>query len=280
MFTHHRKARAAVRAVCLLLLLLFALPALAQAPQDTLTVRLFKAGKADAFLIRTGGQVILIDTAEDDDAHKVLDYMADEGIPRIDTLIITHFDKGHIGGAADILDAVPVGRVLMPDHIKQSGTHTAFQKALARSDALQLTLKEDAYFTAGDTHFDITVARAKHYPEDEDDGFSLVTRATHGEHTLLFTGDVPASRIRELMAQDTPWQADFLQVPAHGRDGPMTEAFLRAVSPRYAVITCSDKNPPAPAVLAVLERLNTQTWLTVDGHIDLVSDGKTLTIDQ
>ncbi len=280
MAVRRRKARRLLLLLWLALCLLPVWPGHAAPPMAAVDIRLFKAGKADAFLIRAGDQVILIDTAEADDGDKILTYMARQGITRVDMLIITHFDKGHIGGAADILNTVTVGRVLMPDARKQSGTYTRFREALSRSKARQVILQENTAFETEGLKVDIFVATSRHYPEDQDDGFSLVTRLTHGQNTLLFTGDIPSQRIREMMDTGEDWQADFLQVPAHGRDGPMTEAFMRAVQPRYAVITCSDKNPPAPAVLALLESLGTQTWLTVDGHIDLTSDGHTITIKQ
>ena len=52
------------------------------------------------------------------------------------------------------------------------------------------------------------------------------------------------------------------------------------MAPRYAVITCSKKNPPAGAVLAALEQAGARTWLTMDGDIALTSDGQDITFKQ
>lgn len=279
MYTTCRKGRAC-GFIVVLLVLLWACAPLAHAQPGTLRMRLFKAGKADAFLLRTATQVVLIDTAEEDDADKILKYLRQQGIERIDTLVLTHLDKGHIGGAPDILSQVEVGRVLMPSYQKSSTAFKALQQALSRQRMAPIPLTEDDSFSADNTTFHLTVARAKHYAEDEDDGFSLVTRVTHGGHTLLFTGDIPAQRISELLEHQADWQADFLQVPAHGRHGPMTQAFLQAVRPRLAVITCSEKNPPAPEVLALLEEQGARVWLTMHGPVDIVTDGSTFTIDQ
>ena len=52
----------------------------------------------------------------DSRADVILDYFSEHGIDTLDYLIITHFDKDHVGGADKILDAVKVKRVLEPDY--------------------------------------------------------------------------------------------------------------------------------------------------------------------
>jgi len=269
------------RLLCLVLALLLCLgPSAQAADMGTLKIKLFKSGKADAFLIRTGSYAVLLDTAEVDDAEDILEYMAEKGVDKLDLMILTHFDKGHAGGAPEILRTVPVDRVLMPDYEKSSPTRDALREALAMSQAEQVYLKEDTAFTLDSVAFEIITARQDYYAEDEDNDFSLVTRLTHGDNRLLFAADIMSERIDELLQSGIDLNSDFLQVPDHGRNRDRTEAFLQAVRPRWAVITCSQKNPPAGAVLDILQRIGARIYLTMDGDIALQSDGQAITFKQ
>ena len=270
--------------LCLALALLLGLcPLLVSAqtaPSGTLKIKLFKSGKADATLIRTDTHAVLLDAGEVDDAEDILAYMAQKGVRKLDLMILTHFDKGHAGGAAEILRTVPVARVMMPDYEKSSPTRDALREALEESRAERVYLTEDTAFTLDGVAFDIITARRSYYAEDEDDDFSLVTRLTHGENTLLFAADIMSDRMDELLQSVMALRSDFLQVPDHGRHRERTEAFLRAVQPGMAAITCSKKNPPSDEVLAILRGMDTRIYLTMDGDIALQSDGQAITIKQ
>ena len=72
-------------------------------------------------------------------------------ISQIDLLIVTHFDKDHIGGVPEVLESVSVLRVIEPDYEPENPeakAYTAYRAALdtagitpeAISDALEVTL--------------------------------------------------------------------------------------------------------------------------------------------
>ncbi|MDO4555742.1 MAG: MBL fold metallo-hydrolase, partial [Lachnospiraceae bacterium] len=63
-----------------------------------LTVTILKVGKADAIMIQTEDKVMMIDTGEEDDKDKLAIFLKQENISKVDYLIITHFDKDHVGG--------------------------------------------------------------------------------------------------------------------------------------------------------------------------------------
>ncbi len=71
-------------------------------------------GQGDAFLVRSAGEVALIDTGPD--PALLADCLADLGIDRIDLLVLTHYDLDHVGGVEAVFGRVdramvgPVGR--------------------------------------------------------------------------------------------------------------------------------------------------------------------------
>lgn len=67
--------------------------------KDALEVTLLKVGKADAIVVQAQAQTMVIDTGEDDDGAELVSFLKSQGCEKVDTLIITHFDKDHVGGA-------------------------------------------------------------------------------------------------------------------------------------------------------------------------------------
>ena len=70
---------------------------------DTLAVSFFDVGKADSFLMTCGGKNLLMDAGTAKDGKKVAKRLEDMGVESIDYLMITHFDRDHAGGAAQII---------------------------------------------------------------------------------------------------------------------------------------------------------------------------------
>lgn len=62
--------------------------------------------------------------------------------------------------------------------------------------------------------------------------------------------------------------------------GKADAMILKSVNPEYVVITCSEKNPPEDKVLEILNHLKTNVYLSENGNIEVISDGKNIQINQ
>lgn len=261
----------------LMLCLLMGLVPLSSAEiQGQMAVRAFKAGKADAFLIRTKDHSVLIDTAEEDDSKKILNYLERMRISKLDLLIITHFDKGHIGGAPALLDALQVDKVLMPDYERGGHWHEQLMAALSKSGAPVERLAAPVTLSLGELTLEILADDSLR----EDDDLCLVTRVSHGSQQLLFCADIGDARLKRLLKAPEALKASLIQVPHHGRFMAQSEALLMASGAGQAIITCSDKNPPDEKLLHLLKAHRITYFLTMDGPIDIISDGHRLWFDQ
>ena len=259
------------------LLALFGLSAQAQ----ELTVRFFDMGKADAMLITTpSGEQILIDAGTNKGGKRLAERFAKDGVNAIDLMIITHFDKDHVGGADKVLESVPVARVVMPEYAKESKQYTQFMDALSQSPKTQvdiLSAKGEKTFEFGGMILRITAAQETDYGIDEENDFSLATYLTYGETKFLFTGDAEDARQTELLrAGDIA--CDVLKVPYHGRAVDVSAAFLSACHPKIAFITDSDDDPADPIVVKLLENMGTDVHSARDGDLCVVSDGKSVRV--
>ena len=267
-----------------------------------LEIFVFDVGKADAILITTKNHTVMIDTGERRHGTFLVDELKNRGIDMIDYLIITHFDKDHVGGASAIIENIKVKEVVIPDYRRESRDYLNFAQAkldngieaivLDRFSPLEFILEGISFVTyPSDLEFHnyTAVSDDENLYDDEDDenndlpnvnNFSLVTHIKHGNIDFLFTGDAKARRIREILAlaEINAIDFDFLKVPHHGRFNRRSEEFVMAISPRYAVITCSLDQPADNEIVSLLELIEAQVFFTSMGSIYCRSDGYNLEV--
>ena len=73
-----------------------------------LNIECLDVGKADAFVLYTASSCVMIDCGEKNDGKDIVDFLDVKGINRIDYLILSHFDKDHIGGAKKLTNVTGV----------------------------------------------------------------------------------------------------------------------------------------------------------------------------
>lgn len=249
---------------------------------DSLTVTIPSIGKADCSILIQGDLVMVIDCGEAENSREILQTLKGLGVTRIDCLVITHFDKDHVGGAADILKALAVSQVLEPDYTlenPQSESYLAYRQALTDTKVPCLQVTDSKTFSLGTASVTVTGTSGKTYDKNVDNNNSLPVSVTHGGNRLLFAGDIEKQRIRDLLDTGIA-QYDFLKVPHHGIYNNALPEFFQAVGTQYAVITCSEKNPADPETLSALAERNVKTYLTSDGQVTVASTASGLHIRQ
>ena len=98
--------------ISLILIFLFVLNSAGCTSQkEYLCVDFLDVGNADCIVIRTENRTTVIDTATSISSNIIFEYLNEKGIDRIDVLIITHFDKDHVGSASKIINNIKVDRV-------------------------------------------------------------------------------------------------------------------------------------------------------------------------
>ena len=237
-------------------------------------------GKADAHFLRLDGACILIDTGEEEDGPAIVSFLKEQGAQKLDWLILTHLDKDHIGGADAVLDAFATEHVVLPNYEKDSQQYEQLVEALGRQWLDPVRLEGDMGLTVGEAQVQLWASGMSQYTADEDDNaFSIVTKITYGNTRFLFAGDAEERRLQELLDMGDI-QCDFLKVPHHGRAEKSSQDFLKAVSPKYAVITDSKDARADKEVRSCLEQLGTVTYETMHGDVYFQSDGQNLTVEQ
>lgn len=246
---------------------------------STLRAYCFQAGKADAFLFWNDAGAVLIDTGESGFGKTIYTKLVELKIERLDWLILTHFDKDHVGGAKKLLNAVEIGTVLQSNCPKEGASaYENYAEAVQAAGIEPVTLREPMEFTLGDTVFRVDPPARESYPEDSSNNSSLIVTVTHGADRLLFAGDAEELRLREFLETD-PAPCAMLKLPHHGSWEDPLPALIEAVKPAWAVITSSDVEREAPDTLALLERSGVETFLTRFAPVLITSDGEGLRVE-
>ena len=247
-----------------------------------MTVSYLDTGKADCSILTDGAHSVVIDCAEEDNAPAVLAALQTQHITQIDLLIVTHFDKDHIGGAADVLHHVSVQRVVEPDYEPEnpeSEAYTAYRAALDASGITPERVSDSLAVTLGDMQLRILGAVGVSYEKNTDNNNSLVVTLTHLENRFFFAGDIEKQRIADLLDSGVAG-CDVLKVPHHGVYNKQLPALFEALGMKDAVITCSEKNPADEKTLGALESLGCRIWQTANGEVRIISKQSGITISQ
>ena len=271
-----------MKRICLCFLAALMLLAVGCSASAQLRVDFYNVGKADAMLITTPqGQRILIDAATNGEGKKLVKRFAAEGISTIDLMIITHFDKDHVGGADQMIENLTVSQVLIPEYEKDSKQYRQFIEAMEASretHSVTMSTGQRLEFEAGGAQFVVTAAHRADYGQDEENDFSLVVRMTYGDTKFLFAGDAEAPRQKEILEEGDA-ACDVLKVPYHGRLTGMSEAFIAETSPKIAFVPDGEEDPASETVLSLLSEAGAAVYCARHGDVSVLSDGTSVWVE-
>lgn len=243
-----------------------------------LTVHFMDVGQGDAVLIACGGEYMLIDAGDNSKGTAVQNYLTKQGVKTLKYVVGTHPDADHIGGMDVVLYKFDCNTVIMPDVTSDTATYRDVLDAMKAKGYRNTVSKPGNSYTLGDARF-VIAGPGKAYEDTNNN--SIVIRMTHGDNSFLFTGDMEEQAEADILQGKVSLQADVLKVGYHGSSSSSSEAFLEAVSPSYAVISCGEDNSyghPHSQTLNVLRKMGVQVFRTDEqGTITASSDGSKIT---
>lgn len=238
----------------------------------------FNAGKADAILISKKDKYMMIDTGEEELSDDILKYFKSNNITKLDYLIITHFDKDHVGSAASIINNIEIGEVLQSNSPKESEYYTNYLEALSNKNITPITVSGDYQITLDDINITVN-GPTDIYDSNESNNSSLIVSIVNGNNSFLFMGDAQNPRIKDFISSNTN-TFDFIKVPYHGNYLKRLSELLDNTKPQYGVITCSQEEGCEEETLSVLDNYNIKYYMTKNGSITILSDGTNIKIRQ
>lgn len=245
-----------------------------------LKVHFIDVGQGDCVLIHAGNNALLIDAGNSKDGPNIVAYIQNQGISKLDYLVLTHPHADHIGGAADVVNAFDIDKILMP-----KATHTS-----KTFEDLLLTIQSKGHrITSPSPGQDFSLGKATFKILASNDGSdlnnkSIVTRLVYGGTSFLFTGDAETATEDIILQRGYDIKSDVMKVGHHGSDTSTGDSFLKKVSPKHAIISVGKGNSyghPSDDILAKLDSLGASVYRTDEvGTIVVTSDGNSLSFNK
>lgn len=248
-----------------------------QAEDVLLWVDFLNVGQADCALLSTNGHYMVIDGGNNGDADRILSYLEEQGVEKLDAVVGTHPHEDHIGSLDAIINHFDVDAVYMPKIMHTSKTFEDVLDAVANKG---LKIKSPS---PGDTidfnGLEIEVLGPQREYKDFNNN-SIVLKVNAGETAFLFTGDAEETAEKDILQAGYDLQADVLKVGHHGSSTSSSQAFLQAVKPKYAVISVGVGNSyhhPEEEALQRLQSIGAEIYRTdLQGDIVCTTDGKNI----
>jgi len=255
-------------------------------PSGALQVTFVDVGQGDAALVQSGGASLLIDGGPSGAGPRVLDALKQAGVRKLDWVLGSHPHEDHIGGLIDVLRGMPAARALDPGYNHGTATQKTYLGLLKSGGVKTTRARAGQTYDIGSARLEILAPEEPLLAGTDSDpnNNSIVCRLVFGQTRFLFTGDMEEDGRARLLRAASPaaLQADVLKVAHHGSHNGTDAEFLRAVRPRYGVISLArgnDYGHPHREAVQALNSAGVQILRTDErGTIVFTSDGKTLKV--
>lgn len=248
---------------------------------DTMEVHFLDVGQADSILIKTSSSAMLVDAGKNEDGEKVVSYLQQQGIERLDYVIGTHPHEDHIGGLDNVIRSFEVGEVILPEKTHTSRTYMDVLLAI-QDKGLSITLASAGQeYPLGNAFFTILSPKEGVDYGDEMNNWSVGIRVANGQNCFVMTGDAEHDAEEDILNSGLELKADVWKAGHHGSETSNSDALLQEVNPQYAVISCGRDNQYGHPDFSVLQKFSEkgiQVYRTDEqGTIIASSDGTTIT---
>lgn len=227
--------------------------------KDELKVSYINVDQGDSILIQQDDNFMLIDTGED--ADSTINYLNDEGVSKLDFLILSHPNADNFKEMLAIIINFDFDTIIIPDV-----THTK----------PEIENKYDL----GEASFQILASDSSEDNENLNN-FSITLRIEFRDNSFIFVGDSELVSNDKIINNGLDIESDVLKVSHHGSNTSSNTNFLDSVNPDYAVVMCAANNQyghPQQEVIDNLSQREIEIFRTdLQGTIIATSDGKQIT---
>ncbi|HCA26443.1 MAG TPA: DNA internalization-related competence protein ComEC/Rec2, partial [Betaproteobacteria bacterium] len=237
-----------------------------------LWVTVLDVGQGLAVVARSHGHALLFDAGPrygggaDSGNRVIMPFLRASGISRLDGVVISHNDEDHLGGAASVLDAEPVGWIAS----SLSDRHPLLARPIPhwRCQAGERWAWDGVRFAF------LSPAPASYGRPASDNARSCVLKISAAGGNILLAADIPRRIEAGLAAHDRiALRSTVLVAPHHGSKFSSSRAFVRQVMPAVVVFSNGYRNRfghPAPQIVARYRAVGSRPYRTdQDGAIIL-----------
>ena len=200
-------------------------------------------GQGQCIFLRSQGKNYLVDCGgdrEEDAAERAAEIMMSQGFFSLDGLILTHYDRDHVGGAEYLLSLVDAERIYLPP---REGL-PADSRIRPVQDSLAIPWKDTVLRIVGGGD------------SRKSNEMSLCVLLDSPVYDILITGDRSEKGEQALLSGFSPGKVDCLVAGHHGAKNSTSRQLLEAVRPDTVVISVGKTNPFGHPAAETLLRLH------------------------
>ena len=242
-----------------------------------LRVTFLDVGQGDSVLLETPSARVLVDQGPPE--ADVAGQLTRMGVRSLSALVLTHPQRDHVGGAAEVIRQVRVGTVLDPG-LAATGPEREEAVAAARERRVPVReVRSGSEFRAGGLVLRALWPPDPGLPFEDPNLNALVLVASFGETDVF----LPADAESDVTSHLPKAAVEVLKVAHHGSADPGLDEELRDLRPRIAVISAGRNNDyghPRPETLAALGSVSGLAVFRTDtdGRVVVESDGSRLRV--
>jgi len=245
-----------------------------------LYITFLDVGQADCiFVMLPDGKTAMIDAGNNDDETKIINFLKKRNIKKIDYLFGTHPHEDHIGSMDSVINNFDIGKIYMPYVTTTTKTFKDVLEAVKKKSLKITSAKGGMEITPSqDVKIEVLAPNSKNY--EDLNNYSIVLKIIYKNTSFLLTGDAEYISEKEMINNNYDLKADVLKVAHHGSSSGTSIEFLKAVSPKYAVISYgkgNDYGHPHKETIDKLNKMKIKILSTAEnGDITFKSNGEIL----
>ncbi len=246
-------------------------------PPAGLRVTFLDVGQGDATLLQAPQGAVLVDQGPPE--ANVASQLRRFGISELSLLVLTHPQRDHVGGAANVLRSTRV-RIVLDPRLAASAPEERAAIAEARSRRVHVeTARPGLEYRIGGLRVQVLWPDGPGVPSEDPNLRAVVCLVSFGQTDVLLGADAESSVLLPLRLPPV----EILKVSHHGSADAQLPELLEELHPRVAVISVGEGNTyghPTPETLAALAGSpGTAVYRTDrDGAVTIESDGHRLTV--
>lgn len=211
---------------------------------------LLDVGQGLAAVVQTARHILVFDTgprfsaAFDTGDAVILPFLRQQHINTIDTLLVSHSDMDHIGGAQSLLHTMPVKHILssVPDLLRDGRDDVCVAGQHWRWDNVDFSV--------------LYPSNMELEQSTTDNARSCVLQVVTATQQILLTGDIEYQAEQKLVDRfGEKLHSSVLVIPHHGSKTSSSPIFLDKVNPQVALIPAGWHNRFGMPAKVIVERL-------------------------
>ncbi len=252
-------------------------------------------GQGDAILVSYGSWQMLIDTGPDQKVLNCLRKNMSAFDAEIELLILTHFDRDHVGGFKHLMNRYTVKNIVVPESLAISSRHLGSQIInnnnrykhlvvgqlirLNNEISLRLVNPDEAVFFYSNLNDQTEqilsgiIEQTSSVTNDRNSrsiaGFLYIKK-----YVVFLTGDIDETVEKALIEKGMITKVNVLKVAHHGSKLSNSTSILKKLNPEVSLVSCGLNNKyghPHSRVLSDLMSLGSNIWRTDEnGDIEIV----------